>query len=333
MRGAAERLVRDGQPGVIILSRRGNEVTRAGAGVADKATGQAMDPRLRFRIASVTKTFTGTVVLQLVAERRVSLDDTVAEWLPGAVTRNGHDGRRITVRQLLAHTSGLDDYTRDPRVMTDPRREWTPQELVGIAQETPPVARGTYSNTGYVLLGMLIEKATGRSVESEFQRRIIRPLGLRHTSLPASGDRSFPGPYVHGYWGDYGDVSTEISMSSAWTSGGLISTVDDVARFHRALYTGRLLPRHLQRELKTTAKVSDGDVVQDYGLGVVRTRFSCGEAWGHDGGFPGYRTWTYTSADGRRQAVITYNENGPAMEADPVFEADLAKAAETAFCG
>ncbi|GAA2619173.1 serine hydrolase domain-containing protein [Actinomadura fulvescens] len=331
LEAVAERLVEDGLPGVIVLSRRGGRVKHVTAGVADKATGRRMDARLRFRIASVTKTFTSTVLLQLVAERRVSLDDTVERWLPGAVTRSGNDGSKITIRRLLDHTSGLKDYTLDPRIWTEPQREWKPQELIDIAQETPPIAKGTYSNTNYVLAGMIIERVTGRSAGDEIQRRIVRPLGLRHTSMAT--DRSFPGPYVHGYMDPYGDVSTAISPSSAWTSGGVISTVDDVATFHRALYTGRLLPRRLQRELKTTRPVADGSVVQDYGLGVVKTRFSCGIAWGHDGGFPGYRTWTYTSADGKRQAVITYNDNSPALESDPRLKADLDKAAETAFCG
>ncbi|MFG1998351.1 serine hydrolase domain-containing protein [Spirillospora sp. NPDC048911] len=331
LQAAAERLVADGQPGVIVLSRRGKQVRHVTAGVADKATGQPMDARLRFRIASVTKTFTSTVLLRLVAERRVSLDDTVDKWLPGAVTRHGNDGSKITLRQLLGHTSGLKDYSLDPRVWADPHREWKPQELVDMAQETPPSAKGSYSNTNYILAGMVIEKVTGRPVGKEFQRRIARPLGLRHTSMAV--DRSFPGPYVHGYLAPYGDVSTEISLSSAWTSGGVISTVDDVATFHRALFTGRLLPRRLQREMMNTRPVADGDVTQDYGLGVVKTRFSCGIAWGHDGGFPGYRTWTYTSADGKRQAVITYNDNSSAFETDPKFKADLDKAAETAFCG
>ncbi|WP_192810174.1 serine hydrolase domain-containing protein [Actinomadura rudentiformis] len=331
LRVAAGRLVADGQPGVIVLSRRGRQVTHVTAGVADKATGQRMDARLRFRIASVTKTFTSTVLLQMVAERRVSLDDTVDKWLPGSVARNGHNGSKITIRELLGHTSGLKDYSLDPRVWSDPRREWKPQELVDMALETPPIAEGTYSNTNYILAGMIIEKAAGRSLGGEFQRRIFRPLGLRHTSLAV--DRSFPGPYVHGYMDEYGDVSTEISPSSAWASGGVISTVDDVAKFHRALFTGRLLPKRLQREMTATRPIVDGDVMQDYGLGVVKTRFSCGIAWGHDGGFPGYGTWTYTSADGKRQAVITYNDSSAALEADPKFRADLDKAAEIAFCG
>ncbi|MDL4818407.1 serine hydrolase domain-containing protein [Actinomadura opuntiae] len=329
----ADKLVADGAPGVIVLTRRGGRVAHVTSGVSDKATGAPMDARLLFRVASVTKTFTSTVVLQLAAEHRLSLDDTVEHWLPGLVRANGNDGSKITVRQLLAQTSGLNDYTSDPRVMTDPSRTWTPEELVAIAMEKPPLyAPGTawnYSNTNYMLAGMIIEKATGHRVGDEFQRRIFTPLRLRHTYYPTT-DPAFPGPYVHGYYADYGDVSTLINPSSARTAGGIVSTVDDVARFHRALFTGKLLPAKQMRELRTVRPVNDDGVVEDYGLGAARIAFSCGYGWGHDGGFPGYRTWTYTSADGRRQAIITYNETK--YEDDETFRADLAKAADTAFC-
>ncbi|HEU5026350.1 MAG TPA: serine hydrolase domain-containing protein [Spirillospora sp.] len=330
----ADKLVADGVPGVIVLTRRGGRVAHVTAGVSDKATGAPMDARLLFRVASVTKTFTATVVLQLAAEHRLSLDDTVEHWLPGLVAANGNDGSKITVRQLLAQTSGLNDYTADPRVMSDPSRTWEPAELIAIATEKPPLyAPGTgwnYSNTNYILAGLIIEKVTRHPVGTEFQRRIFTPLHLRHTSYPTT-DPGFPGPYVHGYYADYGDVSTQISPSSARTSGGIVSTVDDVARFHRALFTGRLLPAKQMREMRTVQPVNDDGVVEDYGLGAARIAFSCGYGWGHDGGFPGYRTWTYTSADGRRQAIITYNESK--FEYDQTFRADLAKAAETAFCG
>lgn len=336
LQAAVDRLVADGQPGVIALSRRGKHVSHVTAGVADKATGQPMDPRLRVRIASVTKTFTSTLVLRLAAQHRLSLDDTVANWLPGLLQRNGNDGTKITIRQLLAQTSGLNDYTADPRVQTDPRRTWKPQELIDIAQDRAPQhTPGTswnYSNTNYILAGMVIEKATHRSLDAELHRQILGPLNLHHTSLPVA-TRTFPGPYVHGYWGSYGDVSTEISPSSAWASGGIISTADDTARFQRALLTGRLLPAPMQRELTTTRPVVDEWIHEDYGLGIAKRKFTCGEGWGHDGGFPGYRTWAYTSPDGNRQALITYNDNNAELEMRPRFQTDLNKAIDTALCG
>ncbi|MEV5576144.1 serine hydrolase domain-containing protein [Spirillospora sp. NPDC052269] len=332
---AVDQLVKDGQPGVIALSRRGDEVTHVTAGFANTATRQKMTPDLRFRIASVTKTFTSAVVLQLVAEHRLSLDDTVARWLPGVLIRNGNDGRKITVRQLLAQTSGLNEYATDPRLWQDPARVWKPRELVDIAQEKAPLSRPgakwNYANTNYVLAGMIVEKATGHPFGVELQRRIVKPLKLRHTFLPTA-DTGFHGSYVHGYFGQYGDMSTVISPSSGWTSGGIVSTVDDVARFQRALVTGRLLPARVQKALMTTRPVTDDWVKEDYGLGLARIKTSCGFAWGHDGGWPGYRTWSYTSRDGRRQAVITYNQSDPALEAKPAFRADITKAIDAALC-
>ncbi|WP_433334417.1 serine hydrolase domain-containing protein [Spirillospora sp. CA-294931] len=334
VQAAADRLVADGQPGVIVMTRRGDRVSHVTSGVADKATGRAMDHRLRLRIASVTKTFTATVMLQLVADRGygISLDDTVDRWLPEVVRANGNDGTAITIRHLLQHTSGLNEYVLAPRVLNDPRRTWKPRELVDLALERRPIdapgATWHYANTNYILAGMIIERVTGHSLGSEFRSRIVRPLGLRHTTLPIA-DRGFPAPYVHGYFGDLGDVSTEISPSSGWASGGIISTVDDVATFHRALFTGRMLPKAQQRELTRTREVNDDGQVEDYGLGVYRVQLSCGYAWGHDGGFPGYRTWTYTSANGRRQAVLTYNLSSLDT---PKFRADRAGAADAAFC-
>ncbi|WP_242902693.1 serine hydrolase domain-containing protein [Actinomadura terrae] len=330
---AADALVAGGVPGAIVMTRRGGHVAHVTSGVSDKATGRPMDHRLLFRAASVTKTFTSTVVLQLVAEHRLSLDDTVEKWLPGVVQGNRNDGSKITVRQLLAQQSGLNDYTLDPRVIQNPERSWTKPELVAIAMEQPPKYEPgegwNYTNTNYILADMIVEKVTHRTLGTEMKRRIFKPLKLKHTSFPTTS-RAFPGPYVHGYYGDYGDVSTGISPSSARGSGGIISTVDDIARFHRALFTGRMLPARQMREMTTTRPVMDDWVEEDYGLGVTRTKFSCGYGWGHDGGFPGYRTWTYTSTDGRRQAVITYNESS--QENDKAFQDKIKKAAETAFC-
>lgn len=135
----AGRLVADGAPGVTVMTRRGGRVSHVTSGVSDKATGAPMDARLLFRIAGVTKSFTSTVMLRLAAEHRLSLDDTVEKWLPGVVAGNGNDGSKITIRQLLAQTSGLNDFTPDPRVMADPSRSWTPAELVAIATEKPPL--------------------------------------------------------------------------------------------------------------------------------------------------------------------------------------------------
>jgi D-alanyl-D-alanine carboxypeptidase len=335
---AADKLVADGQPGVIIMTRRGSQVGHVTAGVADKATGEPMRPRDRVHIGSTTKTFVATVVLQLVAEGRLSLDDSVQKWLPGVVTGPGYHPARITVRQLLQHTSGLRDYLGDPVFQTPQGlgQTWQPRQLVGIALHLGPPLRGwNYSNTNYILLGMLIEKVTGQSPIAEIDRRILIPLGLHDTSFPLTS-RQIPGPQAHGYYGNL-DVTTLVNPSSAWTAGAMISTADDVARFYRAVLTGRLLPPAEQRELTSAIAVDDpGELfAEHYGLGIYRVHLPCGTAWGHDGGYPGgFRTFAYTSPNGGRQAVIIYNDFKLSDGTDnPVFRHDVQRATDIAFCG
>ena len=338
---AADKLVADGVPGVIIMTRRG-QVSDVVAGLADEATGQPMRPVDRVHIGSITKTFIATVVLQLAAEGRLSLNDSVQKWLPGVITGHGYHPAQITIRQLLQHTSGIRDYTSDPRFQTARAlaQTWRPQQLVDIALRLgPPVHGWLYSNTNYILLGMIIQKVTGHSPITEIRRRILAPLGLHGTSFPLTS-KQIPAPYAHGYYGPI-DVTNLVNPSVAWTAGAMISTVDDVARFYRALLTGRLLPPAQQRELLTTIPVDDpGELfAEHYGLGIYRVQLPCGIAWGHDGGYPGgFKTFAYTSPNGSRQAVIVYNDfkksiPPPAGTGTPAFVRDVKKATEIAFCG
>jgi len=339
---AADQMVADSVPGVIIMSRDGRQVSRAVAGVADKATGQPMQPRDRVHIGSITKTFVATVVLQLAAEGKLSLDDSVQKWLPGVITGHGYHPARITVRQLLQQTSGIRDYTDNPVFQTAQGlgRTWQPQQLVDIALRLgPPVHGWLYSNTNYILLGMIIQKVTGQSPVTEISHRILAPLGLRDTSFPLTSTQ-LPSPYAHGYFGSL-DVTNAVNPSTAWTSGAMISTVDDVARYYRALLAGRLLPPAQQRELLATIPVDDSGALfaEHYGLGIYRIQLSCGTAWGHDGGWPGgFKTIAYTSQDGSRQAVMVYNDfkmsmPAPAGTGTAAFQRDQKKALEIAFCG
>jgi D-alanyl-D-alanine carboxypeptidase len=340
---AAGKLVTDGVPGVIIMTRRGQQVSHVVAGLADKATGQLMRPVDRVHIGSITKTLVATVVLQLAAEGRLSLNDSVQKWLPGVITGPGYHPAQITIRQLLQHTSGLRDYTSDPRFQTAQAlaQTWRPQQLVDIAVRLgPPVHGWHYSNTNYILLGMIIQKVTGHSPITEIRRRILEPLGLQGTSFPLTS-KQIPPPYAHGYFGPI-DVTNLVNPSVAWTAGAMISTVDDVAYFYRALLTGRLLPPAQQRELLTTIPVHDtGELfTEHYGLGIYRVHLPCGTAWGHDGGYPGgFKTYAYTSPNGSRQAVIVYNDfkmSIPSKDGGtgtPAFQRDVKKATEIAFCG
>jgi D-alanyl-D-alanine carboxypeptidase len=338
----ANQMAAAGAPGVIIMSRNGRQVSHVVAGVADKATRQPMQPRDKVHIGSITKTFVATVVLQLAAEGRLSLDDSVQQLLPGVIAGHGYNPARITVRQLLQQTSGIRDYVDAPGFLTPQNLAKThqPQQLVDIALSLgPPLHGWNYSNTNYILLGMIIQKVTGQSPGTEISRRILTPLGLRGTSFPLSSTQ-ITAPYAHGYYGAM-DVTNAVNPSNEGTAGAMISTVDDVARFYRALLTGWLLPPAQQRELMNTIPVNDtGELfAEHYGLGIYSVQLSCGTAWGHDGGAPqGYKTIAYTSQDGSRQAVMVYNSYSmsvppPAGTETAAFERDQRNALDIAFCG
>ncbi|MFF0388315.1 serine hydrolase domain-containing protein [Kitasatospora sp. NPDC004615] len=319
MDAVVRAMVREGGASATLARVRenGSTVWKGAAGVANMATGAPADPEGRFRIGSVTKTFVATVVLQLVAEHRLGLDDSVESHLPGAVP----NGAGITVRQLLNHTSGIHDYTDDPAFdITNPEtlRQWLtggrwtsyrPQQLVDIANKYPPYfAPGQgwhYSNTDYILIGMLIERLTGRSWAQEVTSRIIRPLGLTDTSMPI--DSPFvPGPHAHGYLKlptGPADV-TLLNPSVAGAAGAGISTTADLTRFIAALLGGRLLGPAELAEMKRTDGAS---AAVGYGLGLQRMTMPCGEFWGHDGGIPGYNTLLVGEANGQRQFATSIN--------------------------
>lgn len=310
---ALEDAVRQGSPGALAQSRTGHRVRTVAAGVADLATGERPRAPIRFRIGSVTKTFVATAVLQLVAEHRLRLDDTVAEILPGLVDRNGNDGTAITIRMLLNDTSGLYEYTQDPRieqiVEQDPAHCFTPRELVDAALDHPPVfPPGTswaYSNTNYSLLAMVVEKLTGRSYGAEITRRILRPLGLAATSFPGCSPL-LPAPRLHGYTkpdpaGTRIEDVTDYNPSFAAGNGDMISTVGDLDRFDSALLGGRLLPaRLLGTMLAPTPGSFPGTTTFRYGLGVVIARTPCGvTVYGNAGSIQGYETWMSGTLGGR----------------------------------
>lgn len=321
---ALEQAVADGFPGAVAYVRHGSRESRAAAGLADKATGERARPGHRFRIASNTKAFVATVLLQLQGEGRLSLDDSVETWLPGVVRGNGNDGSAITVRQLLNHTSGIYDPTREPGFFApyleqhDRDHVYNPREVIARAvRHEPDFAPGTgwmYSNTNYLLAGLVIEKVTGRSAPDEIRRRILVPLGLHNTSFPVT-DPAIHGPHLHGYDLRGQDV-TRFSPSYDWTAGAMISTVVDLARFHRALFSGALLRPAEQRELLAPVRFP---VAEGYALGVQPVNVPCPpvpgtgtgpaevRAWSTDGGGPGFTSVALTTADGERQLVLAVN--------------------------
>ena len=335
---ALDGVVAAGAPGAAAVVNARPSV----AGVADIETGRPFRSRDRIRIGSVTKSFTAVVALQLVGEGRLRLNDTVGELLPGVLPA----ADRVTLRQLLNHTSGVPD-DLGPILQGvfggDPLRIWRPRELVGLVRDKDllfaPGTRWAYSNTEYVLAGLMIERATGRRLGRELERRIVRPLRLRDTSFPVRAAR-LGRDAARGYSLDVGpqgpidgplrDV-TRYSPSFAWASGNGVSTVRDVARFYRGLLRGRLLsPRLLRAALET---VSTGRPGRRYGLGLNVDRTPRGTLVGHDGDIPGFSVQARSSRDGRRQAVLAVNVKFGPPAVDDALDAAMDSALDAAFAG
>lgn len=318
VRRVLERAVAEGDvPGILAEISDGGETWFGAAGVAEVETGRAFLPQDRFRIGSTTKTFTATVVLQLAAERRLSLDDTVEKWLPGVVYGNGHDGGKITIRHLLRQTSGVFNYLLDLEKLFR-RDRWRPDQLVEIAMTYPPdFEPGTdwrYSNTNFILAGMIIERATGGAFADAVSRRIAQPLGLTGTYMPDDpAVRGTHGRFYSKLYSTDPDAAihdaTEIDPSPFWAAGGMISTVGDLNRFFAALLGGRLLPPAQQGEMFTTVPTKDWIPDTMYGLGISSVKLSCGvTVWGHGGSILGSWSYTYGTRDGVR--VVAQHMNG-----------------------
>ncbi|MEJ8672775.1 serine hydrolase domain-containing protein [Streptomyces sp. MS1.AVA.1] len=305
-------------PGILAQVRDGGGHWFGTAGVADTRTRRARGHEDRFRIGSITKTFTATVILQLVTEGQLTLDDTVERWLPGVVTGNGHDGDTITVRQLLNHTSGVFSHTSDQPALSR-QESYTPEELVEIAMSHPadfPAGTGwAYSNTNYILAGMIVEHVTGRILADEITERLARPLGLMGTSLPLGADPVLSGPHSSHYTklfspGPDATVHnvTELETSPYWAAGGMISTVADLNRFFTALLKGRLLRPEQQREMFTTVPTENWLPDAAYGLGVSRLTLPSGtRVWGMGGALFGSWSYVYGTLDGTHMLAVNVN--------------------------
>lgn len=320
-----DSLVAAGAPGAAAWVQGEDGSLQAAGGVADISTGRPMEARLRFRAGSLTKSLVATVVLQLVAEGRLSLADTLEHWLPKILPY----GDQVTIRQLLGHTSGVpQDWATIERTLYGSRqgrfRSWSPQALVALVAGRPPsFPPGTawaYSNTGYILLGLLVETAGGATLAQELQRRIVEPLGLRSTYLPGDA-REIPGPMSRGYSlpvGPRGEVLdgplldfTAQNPSWAWAAGALVSDLEDLVGFFRALLGGRLLPPGLLAEMLSTVPVPPGSIplplYDRYGLGLLEMGTPAGRLVGQLGGIPGYLSMVLSTPDGRRQLGVMSN--------------------------
>ncbi len=320
VRKAVQTLVSGAIPGAILYVRQGDRSYAVTAGYADKAAGVPMRAGDTYAIGSTTKSYTAVLVMRLVAQGRIALGAPVSRYLPGVVPNGG----RITIGELLSHTSGLYNYTDDakfraPYLAGDLRHVWTPRQLIGFAVAHPPLfppgKRFSYSNTNYVLLGLIVERVTGETYARQLRENIFGLLGLAHTRLRTVNGRL---PEVHGYlsFAPYGGPAgspvidgSVLSPSFAWSAGAIAANVEDVANFFRGLLSGKLVPHAQLTEMENTA--ATGGV---YGLGLMPTntteyevKTACGRAWGHGGSEPGYYNLPISSPDGSRQAVLMVN--------------------------
>lgn len=302
----------DGLPAALATVKGRDGRTRTyTAGVGDLATGAKVPVDGQIRAGSNTKTFTAVVVLQLVAEGKVGLDEPVETYLPGLLRGDGIDGHRITVRQLLQHTSGLPEYVDKGSVLTHPTRYYEPRELLdaALAQKAhfAPGVKWEYNNTNYLLAGLIIQKVTGRPLGEEITKRVIDRIGLRHTYFPAPGDMTIREAHPKGYNRD-NDGSlrdhTELDPSWGWAAGALVSTNTDLNSFFTALLRGRLLPPAQLAQMRTTVAAEEIGPGARYGLGLVSRPLSCeGLYWGHGGTLPGYNTAGGATDDGRSASI------------------------------
>ena len=332
----------DRHPGALAAVRDQRGRTRHyTAGVGDLRTGAKVPRNGKVRIGSASKMFASVVVLQLVDEGTVDLDASVETYLPGLVRSPGVDPDAITVRQLLQHTSGLPDYTDSmfPKMIDIPPYQHIylePRDLLDMANamEGRPAGTWSYSNTNYLLAGLIAQRVTGRPFNELVTTRIIERLGLRHTYAPEVGEEGIRGRHPKGYQLDDATKElldfTRMDPSWGWAAGQLISTPGDLNTFLRALLDGKLLKPEQLAEMRTTVAVHPQSDLR-YGLGLFSTPLSCGGvAWGHGGDIPGYSTTNGATDDGRAATLTVTSLTGSVT--DKSVAAERAALVDAALC-
>ncbi|RJQ80739.1 class A beta-lactamase-related serine hydrolase [Pseudonocardiaceae bacterium YIM PH 21723] len=345
---AMAEVVKAGMPGTFAEVRDGAQIWRGAAGVADLETKAPVQSYFQHRIASVTKTFTATAVLQQVAVGRIDLDAPISRYLPTVMPIQR--GRTITVRMLLDHTSGIADNKRASLLKGSPdevlaklRKPYTVQELINLGLDekptsTPPGRTFGYSNTNYDIIELLLDKVTRQPAREYIKHHVIRAAGLRNTEFPGHisvihGPHSKEYEDLNGNLKPPMDFSGEHQRSWAGLNGGIISTMADVNQFYRALLSGRLLPPAQLAEMKS------GGGTPGYGLGLMLEEIGpCGLFLGHNGGSFGASTDAYISLDGKRQFAVARNltshgKRPPGMPENQALKTATANFMSMAACG
>ncbi len=298
------------QPGMLISITRGDKVIYEKAkGHANIDTKEPMDLKMRFRIGSLTKTFTATVLLQLVDEKKLKLDESIERFFPDVP-----NAKNITVRMLGDMTSGLKNYSEgtdfNEMMLAQPLKKWTPQELIDISVKNgtyfEPGKGWHYSNTNTIMLGLIIEKLTGNTLANEIKVRIIDKLGMKETDFPAVPEIS--GVFPRGYDEDDNtwvyplvDVTEKYDPSWAWAAGAIVSSLADLKIYLKALTEGTLLSKETQEDRLKWGLDKPGI---KYGFGI----FEVGTGYyGHNGSYPGFHNISVHSPATNTTAIVFYN--------------------------
>lgn len=347
LRGTLDAIHTAGMYGVYSSVRDEGARWTGASGLADVDTGRKVTPNMRQRVGSISKTFTAVAILQQVERGRISLDAPVTEYVPDLFPGADRErGDAITVRMLLNHTSHIADYVlpafpslnQDSTSSLDEHRfrSISPEELVRLglaapATGSPGAQPGAYSNTNYVIAGLVLEKVTGRKASTYITRNVIDRAGLRDTTYPRTP--YIKGPHPRMYESFYGLIDpprdySVYDMSWASTAGAIVSTTNDLNRFYRKLLAGDLVGEASLAEMRRTVPLALGPgATLDYGLGIYALDLpGCGRFWGHDGAVFGAGTFSFTSADGDRQLSMGWNlmkyqrlnEDGTGLEPSPI---------------
>ncbi len=307
-----QRLVEVGLPGAMVYCEDADGASQFyTAGFADLTTKQPMTPNHHYRIGSTTKTFTAVVLLQLLAEGKLNLRDTLAKWLPDLPIPNA---TTLTIEHLLRMRSGLFDFEDDPSLLGNldaHRQPYTLQQVLHLSIKHPasflPGTRYEYCNTNFCILELIIERITGHPLAIELEGRIFGPAGMRNSTYPDEQDLALPEPYIRGYERTLDGWEECSHVFFGRGDGALISTAPDLARFFRALLFERtLLPADLLPQMMTVLP-EQPPAREMYGLGLMADALPSGTVWGHSGGGFGYEDLPYIQCETGRFVVFVLN--------------------------
>jgi CubicO group peptidase (beta-lactamase class C family) len=300
----------DAPGATVIVTRDGKTVFRKAYGMADVARHVAMTPEMSLRVGSITKQFTSTAIMMLAEEGKLSIDDEITTYLPGYPTH----GKRITIEHLLNHTSGIASYTRNPAFDANMTRDMSVAQMIDFFKNDPPdFAPGEkwrYNNSGYFLLGAIIEKVSGMPYARFVEQRIFVPLQMNNTAyeghergavLRAAGHTGTAGHYK---------PSEALSMTQPYAAGALVSTVDDLARWDQAVWSGKLLkPASWQKAFAPATLL--GGAPTNYGYGWMLEKLQGEPIIGHGGRINGYGAYAFhVPSQNVYVAVLTNADSG-----------------------